>query len=260
MKARLGSASNATAKLSFPSLSSLSATLNSALESSVNANIFKAVAQRMKHLGGYQTTRRAAKAKVYKADIMRHKGGHKTARKAAKATVFQAINAKTAQANHVPTLRASEATVFQVINAKTTKAEHVSSRDAAGFEANRLAPLKSCELASETRVDGASVMTAEPRTAHHEDTAVYRTDAAELGTGQALGGLLAELQSDTVSHAGLDRASITESAHADGRFETARTATMSFWLPPIERDGALYIRMVHALPEQPEADEPVHIT
>ena len=260
MKARLGSASRAVSKLSFPSLSSLSATLQGALDSIAQAKIFYAAPRKMHHEGGYQTTRRAAKAKDCRADIMHHQGEHETTRKAAKAKECKAVSAKTAQADYAIALRVSGATTGNAINAKTKRADHVLIRNAAGFEANRHAPLISCELASETEVDGASVMTAEPRSAHHEDTTVYGTDAAGLTTGQAIGGLLAELQSDTVSRAGLGGASITASVHATGQMESAQTATIFFWLPPIERDGALYIRMVHALPEQPEADEPVHIT
>lgn len=259
MKVRVSNASRAVSKLFFASPFSLSSTQHSEIESSTDGNLFRALGRKLNHWGK-QKTASDCDSLVARADIMRHTGKQETMRKAAKAKIYNAAIADTEQADYVLTLRASRATKFIAVNTKTKRADHVLTYHGAGFEANRHAPLISCELSSETEVDGASVMPASLQTAHHEDTTVYGADAAGLGMGQAIYGLFAELPSSTVSHAGLDRASITESVHADGQFETARTATMSFWLPPITVDGALYIRMVHELPEQPAADEPVHIT
>lgn len=260
LKARAHITINAVAKFFFASPFSLSSTQNSELESSVDANVFRAFVRKLNHRGG-QKTHSDSDSFVANADYMNHEGEQETTRKAAKGKAYKSVYADTERADYVLTDRASSFKTFFLIDTKTKRADHVSRRDAAGFEANRHSPLASVDIGSETAVDGASVTTASPQTAHHEDTAVYGMDAADLLPARSVADMLAERHSVTVCHAGLGGAHIADSVHATGQHETAQTAAMSFWLPPITVDGALYIRMVHELPDQPATDDdPVHIT
>lgn len=257
MKSRVNSASQAVAKFFFASPFSLSATQNSELESSVDANVFRALVRKLNHQGG-QKTDSDTDSFVANADYMNHKDDYETTRKAAKGKVYKSVYAGTDRADYVLTDRASGFKTFILIYTKTKRADHVSIRDAAGFEANRHSPLASVDIGSETDVDQASVTAASPQTAHHEDTTSYSVDAEILQAQTA--DILADLNSVTVCHSGLNKATQTGAFHSTAQLGSSETAVMSFWLPPLTVDGALYIRMVHELPDQPEANDPVHIT
>ena len=259
MKARASHASRAVSKLFFASPFSLSATQHSAIESTADANVFRALVRKLNHRGG-QKTDSDSDSFVANADFMNHEGDQKTTRKAAKGKAYKSVYADTERADYVLTDRASSFKTFILLNTKTKRADHISRRDAAGFEANRHSPLASVDIGSETDVDRASVTTASPQTAHHEDTAVYGMDAADLLPARSVADMLADLHSGTDSKSGLNKATPTGAFHSTAQFGSSETAAMSFWLPPITVDGALYIRMVYALPDQPETDDPVHIT
>lgn len=257
LKARAHITINAVAKFFFASPFSLSATQNSELESSVDANVFRALVRKLNHRGG-QKTDSDSDSFVANADYMNHEGKQETTRKAAKGKVYKSVYANTERADYVLTDRASSFKTFILLNTKTKRVDIVSRRDAAGFEANKHSPLASVDLAIETDVDQASVMAASPQTTHHDDTTSYGVDADLLPAQTA--DMLADLNSVTDSHAGMNKATPNGVFHSTAQFGSSETAVMSCWLPPITVDGALYIRMVHALPDQPEANEPVHIT
>lgn len=259
LKARAHITINAVAKFFFASPFSLSSTQNSELESSVDANVFRAFVRKLNHRGG-QKTHSDSDSFVANADFMNHEGEQETTRKAAKGKAYKSVYADTERADYVLTDRASSFKTFILLNTKTKRADHISRRDAAGFEANRHSPLASVDIGSETDVDQASVTTASPQTAHHEDTAVYGMDAADLLPARSVADMLADLHSGTDSKSRLNKATPTGAFHSTAQFGSSETAAMSFWLPPITVDGILYIRMVHELPDQPETDDPVHIT
>lgn len=212
------------------------------------------------HRGDHRSSRAAAKGKIYRAIYTdTEPTEYATRRDAARGIMYPAEYAGAEKAVFDISLDVSGLLAVRLAWPNVDPADHVTMPEAAGFEANKHAFLSGHEAEYKTTLEAAGADAVSPQEVAHQGAVSSGLDASEVATPQAVTDMFAVAHSGTIRQADMDTATPGELVQPSAKAETVAVADLFMWFAPKMVDGALYIRSVHEIPDQPDSDNTIHI-